>query len=71
MDCVRAMRRKWTGDAANACAYLFGHLFWSYRGDQRKQIVELGRMKRPFGLDLAWEPETTKEVRGGGSSHRP
>jgi hypothetical protein len=54
------MRRKWTGDGANACPYLFGHLFWSYRGDQRKQIVELGRMKRPFGLDLAWGPETTK-----------
>ncbi len=60
MDCVGAMRRKWTGDAANACAYLFDHLFWSYRGDERKQIVELGGMKRPFGLDIAWGPETTK-----------
>jgi hypothetical protein len=61
MDCLGAMRRKWTGDAADACAYLFDHLFWCCRGDERKQIVELGGIKRPFGLDIAWGPETTQK----------
>ena len=61
MDCLAAMRRKWTGEAANACRDLFGHLFWSYRGDERYQIIEIGKMKRPFGLDVAWGPETTKK----------
>ena len=39
---------------------LFEHLFWSDRGKERYQIVEIGGMPRPFGLDVAWAPETTK-----------
>jgi hypothetical protein len=60
MDRLVAMRGKWTSDAATACRNLFTHLFWSYRGDERHQIVEIGGMKRPFGLDVAWGPETTR-----------
>jgi len=60
MDCLAAMRGKWTGEAADACTDLFDYLFWCYRGDERYQIIELGGMKRPFGLDVAWGPETTK-----------
>src|SRR5262249_36359210 len=60
MDCLAAMRGKWSGDAAEVCRRIFDHLFWSYQGDERFQIVEIGGMKRPFGLDIAWGPETTR-----------
>lgn len=60
MDCLATMRREWRGDAADACRHIFDHLFWSYRGDERYQIVEIGGMARPFGLDIAWGPETTR-----------
>ena len=60
-ECLAAMRRKWTGESADACRHLFAHLFWIHRGDEHYQIIDLGGMKRPFGLDIAWGPETTRK----------
>ena len=60
-ECLAAMRRKWTGESADACRHLFAHLFWIYRGDERYQIIDLGEMKCPWGLDVAWGLETTRK----------
>ena len=60
-ECLAAMRRKWTGESAEACRRFFAHLFWIHRGDERYQIFDLGGLERPFGLDVAWGPETTRK----------
>jgi hypothetical protein len=60
-ESLAAMRRKWTGESADSCRHLFAHLFWIYRGDERYQIIDLAGMKRPFGLDVAWGPETMRK----------
>jgi hypothetical protein len=60
MECLGALRGKWTGAASPACADVFAHLFWSYHENVRYRIVEIGNTQRPFGLDVAWGPGTMK-----------
>ena len=60
MECLDAIKGKWAGEASKACKTLFDHLFWSHREIVRHRIVEIGITQRPFGLDVAWEPGTTK-----------